>query len=283
MLYSDFAAPTVSTSADTASTTANITYNGYAKKLLGFWGTNGAQTDTAAQGIKCYALVTGYGMPGVVANFPIGSWRSADLIGASTGSRNSLPSFTPLDAIAGAAQVVTCDIRNAASSAAPKSLLGAVYSDGETLPSDWALKGDIWNLRAVPQTYITATPTSVTTTAEAGIGTLTFPADYNKCVGISTYGVTNGVRVTAEEFIGTCRYTATGAGGQFEPAQKWPWFGQQDAPAGTDIQDESFVAAQYWHPLAFQAAGASTIQSLVTLQTAITNASSFQVFAALRK
>ena len=283
MLYSDFAAPTVSTSADTASTTANITYNGYARKLLGFWGTNGAQTDTAAQGIKCYALVTGYGMPGVVANFPIGSWRSADLIGASTGSRNSLPSFTPLDAPAAPAQVVTVDIRNAASSAAPKALLGALYSDGESLPAEWAAFAEPWNLRAVPQTYMTAAPTSVTATTETSIGTVTFPADYNKVVGVSTYGVTNGVRVTAEEFIGTCRYTATGIGGSFEPAQKWPFFGQQDAPAGTDIQDESFIPMSWWHPLQFTAAGASTLQSLITLQTAVTNATSFQMFVAARK
>ena len=94
--------------------------------------------------------------------------------------------------------------------------------------------------------------------------------------------VTNGVRVTAEEFLGTCRYSATGAGSQqFEPAQRWPFFGQQDSPIGTDIQDESFSPSA-WHPISFRAAANSTIQSLVTLRTAVTNATSNQIFAALR-
>src|SRR5206468_6583003 len=148
---------------------------------------------------------------------------------------------------------------------------------------DWeCATGDPWNFRAVPTTYITATPTSVTTTAELGIGTLTIPADYPNILGLSTMAVTNGVRVTAEEFLGTCRYTATGAGQQqFEPRQIWPFFGQQDAPVGTDIQDESFQPNNY-HPLSFRASVNSTVQSLVTLRTAVTNATSFQVFAALR-
>jgi hypothetical protein len=90
--------------------------------------------------------------------------------------------------------------------------------------------------------------------------------------------------VTAEEFFGTARYTATGAGAgvQFEPAQKWPFFGQQQAPVGTDIQEESFNPTQFWHPLSFRASVNSTIQSLITLRTAITNADSFQLFVALK-
>ena len=113
---------------------------------------------------------------------------------------------------------------------------------------------------------------------------MTIPADYPNVVGLTTLGVTNGVRVTAEEFLGTARYTATGAGRgvQFEPAQKWPFFGQQDAPVGTDIQDESFSPSDSWHPLSFTGSLNSTIQSLVTLRTAVTNATSFQIFAALK-
>lgn len=283
MLYSDFATPTVSTSADTAGTTANLTYNGLTgNRVLFMWGAGGAQTATAAQGIKPYALLTGTGMPGIVANIPFGHWRSAYLAGASVGSVSGDPTVFPLEAPAPANGVVTIDVRNAASTAAPLVQVGFCYGN-EVLPGDWGITQDPWNLRAIPKTCITATPTSVTSTTELGIGTVTIPADYLNVVGVTTMGVTNGVRVTAEEFFGTARYTATGAGQgiQFEPAQRWPFFGQQDAPVGTDIQDESILPIN-WHPLSFKATAASTLQSLVTLRTAISNATSFQVFAALR-
>jgi hypothetical protein len=176
---------------------------------------------------------------------------------------------------------VTIDVRNAASTTAPLVQVGICYGN-DTLDKSWALFQDPWNLRDIPTTCITATPVSVTTTAEAGVGTLTIPADYPTIVGLATLGATNGVRVTAEEFLGTNRYTATGAGNQtFEPAQKWPFFGQQQAPVGTDIQEESFLPKDF-HPITFKASPNSTIQSLVTLRTAITNASSFQHFAALK-
>ena len=283
MLYSDFTAPTLSTSADTAvATLGTITYNGYAKRLLGFWGQSGGAVATAAQGIKPYALITGYGMPGVVPTFPIGRWRSAYLATASVGSVSSDASFLPIDAPADKGQSISIDIRNAASSTAPKAVVGVIYSDGESLPKEWALLGDPWNLREIPKTYIMAGPTSITAAAETSVGTITVPTQYPNIVGLQISGVTNGVRVTAEEFIGTCRYTATGVVGQFEPMQKWPFFGQQDAPVGTDIQDESFEPGKTWHPHAFKAEASSTIQGLVTLQTAISNASSFQMYAALR-
>ena len=282
MLYSDFAQPTVSTTADTAGTTANITYNGIGGRVYFIWGAGGIQVDTAAQGFKGYALLTGTGMPGVVANIPLFHWKSADLATASVGSVSGDAVVFPLDAPAPANGVVTVDVRNAASTTAPLVQVGIVYGN-DNLPMDWALTQDPWNLRAVPKTCITATPTSIATTTETGIGTLTIPADFPTIVGLQTAGVTNGVRVTAEEFFGTCRYSATGAGKdvQFEPAQKWPFFGQQMAPVGTDIQEESFIPIN-WHPLTFKASVNSTIQSLVTLRTAITNADSFQVFAALR-
>ena len=281
MLFSDMAAPTVSTSADTAGTTANLTYNGVGGRAYFVWGTCAAQTATAAQGIKPYALFTGTGIPGIVPNIPIGRWRSAYLAGASAGSVSADATAQAVNWNAPANGVVTIDVRNAASSTAPLAQVGIIYGSGSF--SDWEYAtGDPWNFRAVPTTYITATPTSVTTTAELGVGTLTIPADYPNVLGLSTMAVTNGVRVTAEEFLGTCRYTATGAGAQqFEPRQIWPFFGQQDAPVGTDIQDESFQPNNY-HPVSFRASVNSTVQSLVTLRTAVTNATSFQVFAALR-
>lgn len=283
VLFSDFAQPTVSTSADTAGTTANLTYNGVGGHVYFLWGVMAAQTATAAQGIKPYALVTGTGIPGIVPNIPIGRWRSGYLAGASVGSVSADPSFVfPVDWNAPANGVVTFDVRNAASSTAPLAQVGLLY--GSQNFQLWEIaNGDPWNLRGVPKTCITATPTSVTSTTEAGIGTLTIPADYLNVLGLGTYGVTNGVRVTAEEFLGTARYTATGAGSQqFEPAQRWPFFGQQDAPVGTDIQDESFAPTGFFHPLSFTASANSTVQSLVTLRTAVTNATSFQIFAALR-
>jgi hypothetical protein len=282
MIYSDFCAPTVSTSADTAGTTANVTYNGVSgNHVLFIWGAGGAQTATAAQGIKFYTVITGTGVPGIVPNIPFGHWRSAYLAGASVGSVSADATVFPVDWNAPANGVVTFDVRNAASSTAPLAQVGICYGN-ESLPTDWALSQDPWNLRAVPKTCITATPTDIHTTTETSIGTVTIPSDYPTVVGLATNGVTNGVRVTAEEFLGTCRYTATGAGNvQFEPAQKWPFFGQQDAPVGTDIQDESFLPIN-WHPLTFKAAANSTVQSLVTLRTAITNADSFQVFVALK-
>src|SRR2546422_381016 len=91
MLYSDFAQPTVSTTADTAGTPATITYNGVGGRVLGVWGAGGAQTATAAQGVKMYALFTGNGVPGVVPNIPISSWRSAYLATASVGSVRAGP------------------------------------------------------------------------------------------------------------------------------------------------------------------------------------------------
>jgi hypothetical protein len=283
MFYSDFAQPTVSTTADVAGTTANLTYNGVGGRVYFVWGSGGAQTDTAAQGMKMYALFTGTGIPGVVPNIPIGRWKSADLAGASVGSVSGDAAAMPVNWNAPANGVVTIDVRNATSSTAPLAQVGIIYGSG-TFQSWEAQKCDPWNLRDVPTTVMTATPTSIATTTETGIGTVTIPADYPNVVGVTTLGVTNGVRVTAEEFFGTARYTATGAGQgvQFEPAQKWPFFGQQQAPVGTDIQEESFNPTQFWHPLNFKASVNSTIQSLITLRTAITNADSFQIFVALK-
>lgn len=281
MLYSDFAAPTVSTSADTAGTTANLTYNGVGGRAYFVWGVMGAQTATAAQGIKPYAIITGTGIPGIVPNIPIGRWRSAYLAGASVGSVSADPTAHPVNWNAPSNGVITIDVRNAASSTAPLAQVGVIYGSGSFADWEYAMC-DPWNFRGVPSTYITATPTSIVTTAETSIGTLTIPADYPNVLGLTTMGVTNGVRVTAEEFLGTCRYSATGAGSQqFEPAQKWPFFGQQDAPVGVDAQAESF-SPNSWHPISFRAAANSTIQSLITLRTAITNVDSFQVFAALK-
>ncbi len=281
VLYSDFAALTSSTSADTASAAGTITYNGVGGKVLGFWASGGDQTDTAAQGKKPYFQLTGDGMPGVTPNLPLGRWQSADLIGASTGSRSADATFFPMKANAPAAGKITVTVKNAASTGAELYNFGVIYGAGN-LP-DWAMLGaDPWILTAVPATCITATPTSVTATTEASVGVLTIPASNPSVVALGTFGVTNGVRVTAEEFFGTARYSATGAlGGQFEPSQKWPFFGQQDAPAGTDIQDESFSPAASWHPVAYKAAANSTVTSFVTLTTAMSNATSFQAFAAL--
>lgn len=281
MIFSDFASPTVSTSADTAGTTANITYNGVGGKVLGVWGTGGAQTATAAQAIKLYALFSGNGVPGVQPNIPISSWRSGYLAGASVGSIKAGPSFFPVNWTASAGQAVTIDVRNAASSTAPLAQVGLLYGT-EQLPKEWALLQSPWNLRDIPSTCMTATPTSVITTTEAGVGTITIPNDYHTVVGHTVLGATNGVRVTAEEFFGTARITATGVrGGQFEPAQKWPFFGQQDAPVGTDIQDESFMP-EWWYPQILDCAPSSTLQALVTLRTAISNADSFQYFVAVK-
>src|SRR6059036_1070771 len=146
MIYSDFAQPTVSTSADTAGTTANITYNGQAKKALFVWGAGGAQTLTAAQAVKMYALFTGDGIgSGVVPNIPIGQWRGAGLApqGANSADATGFPIFWDAPAIG----TVVIDARNAASTTAPLVQVGIIYSDGETLPIEWALNGDPWNLR----------------------------------------------------------------------------------------------------------------------------------------
>src|SRR2546426_265685 len=282
VLYSDFATPTVSTSADTAGTTANVTYNGVGGRVHFAWLSGGVPTATAAQGVKPYAIFTGTGVPGVVPNIPLGRWRSAYLATASVGSVSAGPTAFPLSWNAPANGVVTIDVRNAAATAAPLVQVGMIYGSGSFAPFEYA-NGDPWNMRDIPATCITATPTSITATTETGIGTLTIPADFPNVVGLTSLGVTNGVRVTAEEFLGTARYAATGAGSQqFEPAQRWPFFGQQDAPVGTDIQDESFAPSDSWHPLSFRASVNSTIQSLVTLRTAVTNATSFQLFAALK-
>jgi hypothetical protein len=283
MLYSDFAQPTVSTTADVAGTTANLTYNGIGGRVYFLWGAGGAAVATAAQGIKPYAIFTGTGVPGVQPNVPIFRWRSAYLAGASVGSVSNDPVAMPVDWLAPANGVVTIDVRNAASSTAPTVQVGIIYGSGSF--QQWeAITADPWNFREVPKTVITATPTSITTTTETGIGTVTIPADFPNVVGLSTYGVTNGVRVTAQAYQATARYTATGAGlgVQFEPAQKWPMFGQQDAPVGTDIQDESFNPTANFHPISFKASVNSTIQSLVTLRAAITNATSQQIFVALK-
>jgi len=282
MIFSDFVAPTLSTSADTAGTSANLTYNGVGGRAYFVWASGGGQTATAAQGIKVYGQFTGTGVPGVIPNIPLGHWRSGYLATASVGSVSADPSALPVNWTAPANGVVTINAQNAASTAAPLMQIGIIYGSGNFQSWETA-NGDAWNLRDVPATYITATPTSSPTTAETGIGTVTIPFDYPNVVGVSTYCVTNGVRVTAEEFLGTCRYTATGAGNvQFEPAQKWPFFGQQDAPVGTDIQDESFVPGLLWHPISFKSAPNSTIQSLVTMRTAVTNATSDQIFVALK-
>ncbi len=280
MLYSDFAATVPSTTADTDVATTTITYNGFARMLLGFWGVSGAQTDTAAQAVMTYAKVTGYGMPGVVPSFPVGRWRSSDLIGASTGSRSSDATFLPIAAPASPAQVLNVEMLNAASSAAPKGQVGVIYSDGETLPVDWALLGDPWNLRAVPHTYASVVLADNHGTTETSNGSITIPTQYPTIVGLQTSLAMNGVRVTAEELLSTTRYTATGIR-NFEPSQKWPTWGQQDAPAGTDIQDESFVPSKEWHPILAKAEPSSTITSLDTLQTAATNAVRHHFFAAL--
>src|SRR5438093_7750530 len=160
MLFSDMAAPTVSTSADTAGTTANLTYNGVDGRAYFVWGTCAAQTATAAQGIKPYALFTGTGIPGIVPNIPIGRWRSAYLATASVGSVSADATAQAVNWNAPANGVVTIDVRNAASSTAPLAQVGIIYGSGSF--SDWEYAtGDPWNFRAVPTTYITATPTSV--------------------------------------------------------------------------------------------------------------------------
>ena len=280
MLYSDFVNLTSSTSADTASAAGTITYNGVGGRVKGFWAVGGDATATAAEGKKPYFQITGDGMPGVTPNIPLSPWRSAYLAGASDGSVSAGPSFAPLDANAPASGVITVTEKGAATTAAELYAFGVIYGSG-SLP-DWALLNqNPWILTGVPKTYITATPTDVHSTTELSIGVLTIPASNPHVVGLTTCMVTNGVRVTAEEFIGTCRYSATGAmGGQFEPAQKWPSFGSQDAPVGTDIQAESFIP-DCWHPLNFTSAANGTVTSYSTLRTALTNADSIQVFAAL--
>ena len=280
MLYSDFAQPTVSTTADTAGTTANITYNGRASRTLFVWGAGGSATLTAAQAVKMYALFTGDAIPSPVPNIPIGQWRGAGL--APQGANDANPTALPVAWDAPAIGTVTIDVRNAASSTAPLVQVGLIYSDGEQPFQDWELgNGDPWNLRSVPKLYITATPTSVTTTTELSIGTLTVPPNFTDCVGLTTFGESNGVKVTAEEFFGTCRYTNTGATvQQFDPAQKWPFFGQVAAGLGAIIDSPGQALPTLWHPLSFGNTQNASIQSLVTLRTAVTNATSFQVFGA---
>lgn len=284
MIYSDFVNLTSSTSADTASVAGTITYNGVGGKVYFFWASGGDATATAAEARKPYFQVTGNGVPGVVMNLPLGRWRSAYLAGASDGSVSADATALAVGNVkANPAQSITVAELGAASTVAELYQFGVIYGSGSF--TDWEGKmSDPWNMRDIPDTIVTATPTDIHTTTETSIGSVSIPADYTNVVGVSTYGVTNGVRVTAEEFIGTCRYTATGAGKdvQFEPAQKWPFFGQQDAPIGTDIQDESFAPAQNWHPISFKGAAASTLASFVTLKTAITNADSFQMFVALK-
>jgi hypothetical protein len=284
MLYSDFCAPTVSTSADTAAATATIKFNGVGGKVLGIWGAGGAQTLTAAQAIKFYAQFTGDGVPSPVPNIPFGMWTSAGLApqGASSGDATFFPVNWPAIKLG----TVTIGVLNAASSTAPLVQVGLIYGT-DSLPAIQAITQDPWNIRDIPQLVVTATPTSVTTTAELGVGTITVPPNYTNCVGLTTLGTKNGVVVTAEEFFGTARYTATGAtSGQFEPAQNWPFFGQMQAGLGAIIGAPTSMPPgglpTNWHPLAFGNAQNATLQSLVTLRTAITNASSFQVFGAFK-
>lgn len=282
MLYSDFATPTLSTTADTQATTANLTYNGVGGKVYFVWACGGAHTDTAAKAIMPYALFTGTGVPGIVPNVPLGRWRSAELIGASVGSVSADPTAFPFDWNAPANGVVTIDARNAGSSTAPDILVGIIYGSGNFSQFEYAL-ADPWATRGVAKTCITSILADNHGTTETSIGAMTIPADYPNVLGLGTFVATNGVRVTAESLIGTVRYTATGAGQgvQFEPAQKWPFFGQQMAPAGTDIQEESFNPSQNFHPISFKASANSTITGLGTLKNALTNAVRWQTFAAL--
>lgn len=273
MLYCDNVTLTGSTTTNTDGTSATLTLNSFAKRLLYIGAINVDATLTAAEGRQSViALLGGPGVDNAPLRIPAGLFVGAGL--APEDSANSGPVFYPIDIPSSPNAVYTFAHRGLGSTVAELMNVFVIYSDGEGHGANWSMHG----LRAVPKYYQSPDSTSITATTETALTAITVPGNARECVGLGVASVTNGVKTTAEEFSARVRWTATGSRVAFEPAQIWPVEGALSAGLGAIIDSTPYIFQ--FSPLRFGVVPNSTITGNVTLRTAVTNATAFRAFAA---
>ncbi len=281
MLYSDRVSITANTSNDTDSAAVNLTLNGKAQRILYTWVLATKATNTAAEGKLLSVFATGDidrgGSPRPLIPMTAG-------VGSGLGGdrRNAFvpPSFHPVDWMTTPNGVITLGVRGLGGGVAHLLEIGLVYSDGEGHPPPlgWMDRG----LRAAPTWVIGGDLTAITnSTTETPLATITVPGNAVECVGLACMGVSDGVQVTAQEFLTRVRWTATGAEvDQFEPAQVWPTSWNADAGIGSVIDEGVAPTPPEYMPLRFGVQKNSTLTANVTFRTAVTNAANFYSWAA---
>jgi len=267
-IYCDFARPTSSATDDTLGTSVNLTLNGKARKVFLVGATGGDQTLTAAEGSERHIVFSGDVGISPLPTIPLGSIVGSGL--ATTDGYNADVSWFPVDWSMGPNAVLTINDTGIGGTAADLMTVFVMYSDGE-IPSFPNYYCAARGLRAVPKYYITGAFTTIAaSTTETALTAITVPGGARQLVGMAASAVTDGVKVTAEEFFATVRWTATGMGGQFEPAQRWPIIGNYSASQGTPISSASADKLVY-SPVSYTAQPNSTLTGNLTFQTAVSN------------
>ena len=279
MLYCVQVAPTTSTTDDADGTSANVTLNGWAQKILYVGGYEVDATHTTAEGRHMSVITTGdvtWG-GGPVSRIPLGTTRHAAFVGGDSlaGSRLA-DTFYPVNWTTGPNAVVTANTRGIGGTVAEEADVFYLYSDGESHPSAMPIWGGGRGLRGIPSVYVRNDLTAITASTAATNGAaITVPSQHTTIVGIATVEIKDGTIVAADELNSRVRYTGTGLPARFEPHQIWPINnGAADAGlqglANASVDHESVTVE--FIPHLFQASPNSTITAEYTMRSAITAA-----------
>ena len=283
MYYCTRVAPTTSTTDDADGTSANVTLNTKAKRILYIGGYEVDVTHTAAEGRHMSAIITGdaeYG--GTVSRIPLGSSRHASFVGGDSLSGH-IDAFFPVDWASGPNAILTANTRGIGGTAAEEADIFILYSSGEAhfpMPI-WGGHG----LTTVPRWYIRSDLTAITnSTTETGGNAVTKPVKASGCVGFAGVAIIDGTVVAADEMNTRMRLTANGAlVEQFEPDQVWPVNGgSRDAGlqglANASVDGDAFDVNFF--PVQFKVGVGGTITPNWNMRSAVTNAVEHYFYAA---
>lgn len=289
MLYCTRAQPTNSATDDTDGTSANVTLNTKAKRILYVGAYETQVTFTAAEGQHRSVIITGdvtYG--GTVSRIPMSPSRHSSLVGGDKHLLADLEKmFFPVkNWITGPNAVITANTRGVGGTNASEADVFIIYSDGEGHPPRAPIWGGASGLRDIPQYYIRSDLTAISnSTTETAGNAITRPVGASRVVGLGTIAVADGTAVAADESNTRVRFTANGIGTgvHFEPDQIWPVSGGAYGAGLQGLANASVDADPFtleWLPLTFPIDTGGTVTPNWTMRSAITNAVEHYIYGA---